>query len=222
MGHALNIGFKTILNIKHSGLLGEINLQEWRGELKNMKTNRGVFYALAVMLILLSACSSSRTGGTINDKGDQIELTAKEHVVKAFKIGPVAEDTFVLFTANPFFYPDSMKYLDGRVIVMAKKDVDKLKTQYGDFSNIENKGHAEARKSIRYMSIIAADGATQKQLKKLIELNSRKSYPLIKLSMQELKVTELIYKKSKVVLSGNVGKQYLISKISILEDNFKL
>ena len=222
MGHALDIGLKIILNIKRSGLLGEIRLQEYRGGLKNMKTNRGVFYALAIMLILLSACSSPRTGGTINDKGDQIELTAKEHSVKAFKVGSAAEDTFVLFTANSVFYPDSLKYLDGRIIVMAKKDVDQLKTQYGNFSDIENKGHAEAKKSIRYVSIIAADGATQKQVKKLIELNTRKFYPLIKLSMQELKVTDLSYKKSKVVLSGNVGKQYLISKISILEDNYKL
>ena len=56
---------------------------------------------------------------------------------------------------------------------------------------------------------------TQKQIKKLIELNSRKQYPLIKLSMTELQVAELLYQKSKVFLSGDIGKQYLVSKIEI-------
>lgn len=187
-----------------------------------MKKNRVVLSAMAVMLILLCACSSSRTDGKISDKGDSIELAAKEHTVKAFKTGQPAEDTLIVFTANPFFYPDSMKYLDGRIIVMPKADADKLKAQYGNFAEVENKGHTQARKSIRYISVLAADGDTQKQMKKLIELNSKKQFPLIKISMQELKVTELVYKKSKVVLSGEVGKQYLVSKISILEESYKL
>jgi hypothetical protein len=186
-----------------------------------MKTNRGIIYIFAIVLVVLSACTSSRTGGTIRDKGNQIELTTKDHSVKAAKMAQV-NDTFIIFTANPVFSPDSLKYLDGRIIVMPKKDADQLKVQYGNFVDVENKGHDTARKSIRRLSLIAADGTTQKQIKKLIELNSRKLYPLIKLSMTELQVTELLYQKSKVFLSGDMGKQYLVSKIEIIEENHSL
>jgi hypothetical protein len=40
--------------------------------------------------------------------------------------------------------------------------------------------------------------------------------------MTELKVTELSYQKSKVFLSGELGKQYLVKKIEILEENHPL
>ena len=186
-----------------------------------MKTNRDIFYIFAVMLVLLAACTSSRTGGTINDKGDNLEITTQDHFVKAIKAGAL-EDTFVLFTANRLFYPDSLKYLDGRIIVIPKKDADQLKAQYGNFVDAQNKGHDIARKSIRFYSLLAADGKTQKQINKLIDLNSHKNYPLIKLSMEEIKVTDLMYKKSKVTLSGDIGKQYLVKKIEILEENHPL
>ncbi len=186
-----------------------------------MKTNRGIIYIFAIVLVVLAACTSSRTGGTVQDKGKQIEITTKDHSVKALKMASV-QDTFVLFTANPVFSPDSLKYLDSRIIVMPKKDADQLKAQYGNFVDAENKGHEPARKSIRRLSLIAADGKTQKQIKKLIELNSHKQYPLIKLSMTEFQVAELLYQKSKVFLSGDLGKQYLVSKIEILENNYPL
>ncbi len=186
-----------------------------------MKTRRGIFpifSIFAVMLVLLAACTSPRTGGTINDKGDHIEIMTQDHSVKAIKTGAL-EDTFVLFTANRFLYPDSLKYLDGHIIVMTKKDADQLKVHYGNFVDAQNKGHDIARKSIRYYSLLAADGTTQKQINKLIDLNSHKNYPLIKLSMEGIKVTDLMYKNSKVTLSGDIGNQYLVKKIEILEKN---
>ncbi|MGD0209391.1 MAG: hypothetical protein ABSC14_00240 [Desulfomonilia bacterium] len=186
-----------------------------------MKTNRGVIYIFAIVLVVLAACTSSRTGGAIHDKGKQIEITTKDHSVKALKMASL-EDTFVLFTANPVLSPDSLKYLDSHIIVMPKKDADQLKVQYGNFVDVQNKGHDTARKSIRHLSLIAADGTTQKQIKKLIALNSHKLFPLIKLSMTELQVTELLYQKSKVFLSGDLGKQYLVSKIEIIEENYPL
>ena len=51
-----------------------------------MKTNRGIIYIFAIVLVVLSACTSSRTGGTIQDKGKQIEITTKDHSVKALKM----------------------------------------------------------------------------------------------------------------------------------------
>jgi len=194
----------------------------YRGGMK-MKTNRGIIYIFifAIVLVLLTACTSSRTGGAIQDKGKQIEITTKDHSVKALKMASL-EDTFVLFTANPVLYPDSLKYLDGRIIVMPKKDADQLKAQYGNFVDAQNKGHNIAKKSIRYYSLIAVDGTAQKQIKKLIDLNSHRQFPLIKLSMTELQVTELLYQKSKVFLTGDIGKNYLVSKVEILEDNYPL
>jgi hypothetical protein len=129
------------------------------------------------------------------------------------------EDTFVLFTVNPVIFPDSIKYLDARIIVIAKKEADELKAKFGNFVAQENKGHSIARSLTKRYSLIAADETAQKQLKKLIDLNSRKFFPVIKLSMTELTVSELSYKKSPVFLSGALGKQYLINKIEILEEN---
>jgi hypothetical protein len=186
-----------------------------------MKTRQGIFSIftiLAVMLVLLTACTSQRTGGTVSDKGDHIEITTQDHSVKAMKAGAM-EDTFVVFTANRILNPDSLKYLDGHLVTMTKKDADQLKAQYGDFTNTLNKGHDIARKSVKYFSLLAADGTVQKQINKLIKLNSQRKFPLIKISMDEIKVTDLMYKNSKVTLSGEFGKQYLVNKIDILENN---
>jgi hypothetical protein len=189
-----------------------------RGGLK-MRDIRCTLYILLVMLVFIPSCTSSRTGGTITDKGNFIELATTDLSMKALKKAPI-EDTFVLFSVNPVIYPDSLKYLDGRIIAMPKKDADQLKAQYGNFVFPENKGHNIAKNSIRYISLIAADGKTQKKIKKLIDLNSQRKFPLIKASMTELQVTELLYKKSKVLLSGEIGKNFLISKVEILEENY--
>ena len=183
-----------------------------------MKTVRGILFFVLVLLLVIPACSSSRSGGDIKDKGAEIELTTKDHSVKAIKMGPV-EDTFVLFTANPVIFPDSMKYLDARIIVIAKKEADRLKIKFGSFVDPESKGHSIARNISRRFSLIAADKTVQEQIKKIIDLNSRKFFPVIKLSMTELNVSELSYQKTKVLLSGNMAKQYLVKKIEILEEN---
>jgi cell division ATPase FtsA len=130
--------------------------------------------------------------------------------------------TFVLFTANPVAADPALAYLDGRIIVMPKETADRLKSQYGNFVDPNNKGHAEATKSIRHLSLLAADRQAQKQIKKLIELNTQRFFPLIKLSMTEIRVTDLLFKKSKVFLSGDLQKHYLVSKIDIIEDNYPL
>ncbi len=186
-----------------------------------MKTIRGTMFFILVLLLVIPACSSSRSGGDIKDKGGEIELTTQDHSLKATKLDPV-EDTYVLFVANPVLFPDSLKYLDGEIIVIPKKYTDKLKQTYGKFVDPEDKGHSIARKlSVRF-SLIAADRTVQKQIRKIIELSSRKNLPVIKLSMTELAIKEFTYKKSKVFLSGNLAKQYLVTKIEILEENYPL
>jgi hypothetical protein len=186
-----------------------------------MKTIRGILFFVLVLLLVIPACSSSRSGGDIQDKGGEITLTTKDHSVKAIKMAPV-EDTFVLFTVNPVIFPESMKYLDARIVVITKKEADQLKATYGSFVAPENKGHSIARSLSKRYSLIAADRTVQKQIKKLIDLNSRRFFPVIKISMTELKVAELTYQKSKVFLSGELVKQYLVKKIEILEENYPL
>jgi hypothetical protein len=194
-------------------------MNDERGGLE-MKTIRCILYVSVLLLVLLPACSS-RTGGTIQDKGNQIELTTENHSVKASKMASI-NGTFVLFTANPVAADPALAYLDGRIIVMTKETADRLKSQYGNFVDANNKGHAEATKSIRHLSLLAADRQAQKQIKKLIELNTLRFFPLIKLSMTEIRVTDLLFKKSKVFLSGDLQKHYLVSKIDIIEDNYPL
>jgi hypothetical protein len=187
-----------------------------------MKTIRGLLFIILLLLLVIPACSSSRSGGDIKDKGNEIELTTKDHYVKAIKMAPV-EDTFVLFTVHPVIFPDSMKYLDARIVVITKKETDQLKATYGSIVAPENKkGHSIARSLIKRYSLIAADRTAQKQIQKLIDLNSRGLFPVIKLSMTGLRVSELSYKKSKVFLSGELGMQYLVKKIEILEENHPL
>jgi hypothetical protein len=186
-----------------------------------MKTIRGILFFILVLLSVIPACSSSRSGGDIKDKGGEIELTTKDLSVKAIKMAPV-EDTFVVFTANPVVFPESMKYLDANIIVIAKKEADQLKATYGNFVAQENQGHSKARSLSKHYNLIAADRTVQRQIKKLIESNSHKFQPIIKLSATELRVSELSYHKSKVFLSGELGKQYLVKKIEILEENYPL
>ncbi len=188
-----------------------------------MKTIRGFLFFILVLLLVLPACSSSstRSGGDIKDTGKEIALTTKDHSVKAVKMAPV-EDTFVLFTINPVVFPESIKYLDARIIVMTKKDADELKTKFGNYVDPENKGYTIARGLSKRYKLIAADGTVQKQIKKLIDLNSRKFFPVTKLSMTELTISELSFKNSKVFLTGEIGRQFLVKKIEILEDNYPL
>jgi predicted small secreted protein len=186
-----------------------------------MKALRGVLYILLAMLVLIPACTSSKTGRDIKDAGGSIELTTKDHSMKALKKSQV-QDTYVIFVANPVIRPESISYLDGRIVVLSGKDADQLKAQFGNFVQAENKGHAVARKSIQRFSLIAADLTVQEQIKKIIELNSLKQYPLVKLSMTELQVTELFYKKSKVLLNGSTGKNYLLSKVEIIKESYPL
>lgn len=186
-----------------------------------MKTIRGTMLFILVLLLVIPACSPSRTGGDIKDKGGEIELTTQDHSLTAVKLDPV-EDTYVLFIANPVLFPDSLKYLDGEIVVIPKKYTDKLKKTYGKFIDPEDKGHSTARKLSRRFSLIAADRAVQKQIRKINELSAKKFLPVIKLSMTELAIKELTHKKSKVFLSGNLATQYLVTKIEILEENYPL
>jgi hypothetical protein len=185
------------------------------------KSNRGTLYLFAIVLILLVSCTPSRKGGTIQDKGKEIDLITKDYSVKALKLAPV-EDTYVVFTANPVSFPDSIKYLDGYIIVIPQKDCDELKKQFGNFIDMQNAGHNVAVKKIHKFQLIAADKNGQKQLEKIIELNSRNMYPVIKLNMDELSVFELSYNNIKVHLSPNVSKQYLVKKIEILQRNYSI
>ncbi len=174
-----------------------------------------------ILILLLVASCTSRTGGTISDKGNIIELKTKEHEVKAVK-GNVEEGTYILFGARDLKNPESLTYVDGKLAIMPLEDFHRFKTAYGDFKQRENKGFKEARKTLRRITVIALDGPTQGKIKKFIEQKAvrtgKQALPVIKLTMTELRVLELKYQKKPVFLSGDVGKQYLISKIEVLKE----
>lgn len=178
-------------------------------------------YVSMVLILLLAASCTSRSGGNISDKGNTIELKTKEHEVKAIK-GNVEEGTYVLFGARTLKNPESLTYVDGKLAIMPKEDFDRFKAEYGNFKQRSSKGFKEARKTVRRITVIGLDGPTQDKIEKFIEQKSDRTrkdvLPVIKLTMTELRVMELKYQKNSVFLSGDVGKQYLISKIEILKE----
>ena len=174
-----------------------------------------------VLILLLVASCTSRSGGTISDKGNVIELKTKDHEVKAIK-GTVEEGTYILFGARSMKNPESLTYVDGKLAIMPLEDFERFKAEYGDFKQRTSKGFKSARKTVRRITVIALDGPTQDKVKKFIEQKSdrtkKQALPVIKLSMTELRVLELKFKKNTVFLSGDVGKQYLVSKIEVLRE----
>lgn len=175
-------------------------------------------FSMVLILLLVVSCTS-RSGGSISDKGNMIELKTGEHEVKAIK-GNVEEGTYVLFGARAVRSPGSLTYADGRLALMPKADFDRFKAGFGNFRQRSNQGFKDARKTVRRVTVIAQDGPVQDKIKKFIEQKSdrarRDELPVIKLTMTELRVLELKYKKKPVYLSGDVGKQYLVTKIETL------
>ncbi|HVN72930.1 MAG TPA: hypothetical protein VMU10_13010 [Desulfomonilia bacterium] len=186
-----------------------------------MKRFRGFTCIVGILLLLLASCTS-RSGGTLENKDKTIELTTKEHVMKAMKTAPPVENTFIVIKAHTIVQPESMSYLDGQFSLITQEDYQKIKAQYGDIVNPSNKGHIVALKHIQRKALIAEDRASQKKLAELIEMSSKRLCPVIKITTTEVRVTELTYQKNKVFLSGDVGKHYLVSKIEVLKDNYIL
>jgi hypothetical protein len=179
-----------------------------------------ITFAFLALLMSIFSCTSS-TDRSIKDQGGIIVLSTKNHTVKAVKTASM-DGTYILYNAQAFLDPDSLSYLDGSISAMIKEDADKLKAEGGKDRKQENQGNAGKEKNIQYFNVIAANKPAQKQIKLLMELTSRKLHPVIELSMTEIQVTDLTYKKSKVYLSGDVQRQYLVDKIRILDKNYRL
>lgn len=173
-----------------------------------------------ILILLLVASCTSRSGGTISDKGTTIELKTSDHEVKAAK-GNVEEGTYVLFGARAVRNPESLKYVDGKLAIMPQADFNRFKAEYGNFKQRSSKGFKEARNTLRRITVIGLDGPTQDKIKEFIKQKSdrkkTRELPVIKLTMTEIRVMDLKYKKNPVFLSGDVGKQYLISKIKVIK-----
>lgn len=203
-----------------SSLAGCIS-SDMRVEEEDMKVMSKLRLVFTVFILLLVASCTSRSGGTITEKGNTLELKTKEHVVKAIK-GNVEQGTYVVFGARSMKNPESVAYVDGKLAIMPQSDFDRFKAEYGDFRQRTNKGFREARKTLRRITVIGLDGPTQDKIKEFIELKADRSrknvLPVVKLTMTELRVMELKYKKNPVFLSGDVGKQFLISKIEVLKE----
>lgn len=179
--------------------------------------------AHVILLLVLAASCTSRTGGTLTDKGNIIELTTKDHIVKAMKIAP-DQGEYILLGANAVTEPQSLAYLDGRLIVMGREDFETIKSQYGDIKGKDSTGNVAARKKIRRLNVIAVDRPTQKIIRSFIDARMKRSrkHPLISLTMTELRVIDLKHQGKQVYLTGDVGKHYLVSKIQIVNEDTPL
>jgi len=188
-----------------------------------VKTMPRCLWAILILLLMVS-CSPSRTGGTISDKGNLIELKTPDHTVKAVK-GKKEEGSFVIMSIRPVGNPDVMKYLDARMTVMPKETFDEYKAQMEAMKEKKTKNPADLlklRKSVRRMAVIAENGKVQNTLKKLQGQMEGKErhHALVKISMTDVMVMELMHKDKPVFLSGDLGKHYLIHSMEILQDNY--
>jgi hypothetical protein len=178
-----------------------------------------IFMPLA-LLMLLHSCTPG-TDRSIQDQGGMIVLSTKNHTVKAVKTASI-DGTYILFNAEAVLDPEALSYLDGSIAAMMKEDADRLKSVKGHVQKQENMGNVGIEKNILHYNLIAANRPVQKQIKLLMELASKKYHPLIEVSMTEIQVTDLIYGKSKVFLSGVAQRQYLVEKIRIIDENYHL
>jgi hypothetical protein len=187
---------------------------------KSKKKYLAITCVLLALLMLIPSCSP-KADRSIQDQGGMIILSTKNHTVKAVKTASI-DGTYILYHAETLLDPESLSYLDGRIAAMTKEDAEKLKAENGNVRKQENQGNAGGEENIRYYNFIAANKPVQEQLKLLMGLASKKFHPVIEVSMTEIRVTDLIYRKSKVFLSGDVQRQYLVDKIRILEENHQL
>ncbi len=170
--------------------------------------------ALSALLLLVVSCTS-RTGGSISVNGNMVEIKDKDLLVRAIK-GATEEGTYVLMSASAINNPDILSYLDGRLTILPKEDYDrlmKIRSAPGDVAREQIK---DMRKRLRRMTVIAEDGPTQKKIKEIIAKTPRDKHPMLKITMTELRVIELKHKGNPVYLSGDAGKNYLVSMIKVL------
>jgi hypothetical protein len=71
------------------------------------------------------------------------------------------------------------------------------------------------------MAVIAENGKVLNTLKKLRgDTGKERHHALVKISMTDVMVMELMHKDKTVFLSGDLGKHFLIHSIEIVQDNY--
>lgn len=172
-----------------------------------------------VLILLLAASCTSRSGGSISEKGNTIELKTEQHVVKAVK-GTVQEGAYVLMSARSVDQPESLTYLDGRLSLLSQGDFDRFMKMQNRPDEMSREDFMKMRKSLKRVSVIAENGPIQAKIKRLSGEQSKNAHPLIEISMTELQVVELKHLDKPIFLSGDVGKHYLVSKLKVLRDDY--
>jgi hypothetical protein len=165
---------------------------------------KGIFLFISLVLLLSLSSCTSRSGGSIKDQGGTIVLSSDDQVMTATR-GNTLEETLVVLGVEPVLDPEAMAYIDGRIAAVRPEDAGSLLL---------------GGNSVQHLTLVASNRLTQKQIRALTDMISRKSHPLISVSLTELQVTELTFRDAKVYLSGEVQRQYLVNKISIVRENY--
>lgn len=179
-----------------------------------MRTNtlRAAF-VMTIAVFLLSSCTS-REGGSISVNGNIVEIKTSEHTMKALK-GVTEEGTYVVMSANAIPNPSAIAYLDGRLTLLPKDDYDRFMKLHANPSEEAKKEFREIRKRLRRVNVIAEDRPIQKKIRELIRNAQTQPYPVVTLTMTELLVIDLKHKSDPVHLSGELTKNYLVTKIKM-------
>jgi len=111
----------------------------------------------------------------------------------------------VLVGSEPLLAPDTMAYVDGRVAAVRPEDVGSLLL---------------GGSNVQHLTLVASNRLTQNQIRAIMEMISRKSHPVISVSLTELQVTGLTFRDAKVYLSGDVQRQYLVNRIRIIKEKY--
>jgi len=168
------------------------------------KLMKGITVLISLALLLPFNSCTSRSGGSIRDLGETIVLTTGNQVMTAIK-GRSLEETLVLVGSEPVLAPEAMAYVDSRIAAVRPEDVGLLLL---------------GGSNVQHLTLVASNRLTQKQIRVLVGMMSRKSHPMISVSLTELQVTDLTFRNSKVYLSGDVQRQYLVNKVSIIKEKY--
>jgi hypothetical protein len=175
------------------------------GKANKGKLIKGISLCISLALLLTFNSCTSRSDGSIRDRGESIVFTSPNQIMTAVK-GRTLEETLVLLGAEPMLDPKTLAYVDGRIVAVRPEEVGRLLL---------------GGRNVQHLTLVASNRLTQKQIQAIMQMISRKSHPIISVSLTEIFVTDLTYQDAKVYLSGDVQRQYLVNQVRIIKEKYR-